>query len=456
MQRTAQKRSFLNKLREMTDVGGKATEKYFNPEFKEVMDQLREVDDGVRAIAAGEQVGEASAPSDAVSLKDLLKSVKSNLNRREYMKAVADLGRFHKKVFDIVHLLSLFKSNVDKVHEKFLFQDLDEDSKKHLQSFKDRWPGKAASFSPYFIKEANILDFFTNIATERGRALASWEKRYPNKVKKLKNDSNLILTGSEKLLGVILSGLKDMAKARSVRNPDNWIVGADKISNAFRIYDEGNNGFKKFYQDNVKDFLEKQEFMSPTKVDVTDKPQDLGQKNIEMRPNQNKGITDSDFDQTQTLEMKNKVPSYQSPAVPRIPAAPRIPVAPGASPMQHDVTTTIQNPNHTIENPKEAVDPRTGQIVDLNSNPYLTTTIQNPVQEPLEVIDPLTGEITTVTSGLKIKNKVHRKFMNSLESLAGESPTLMAAHISRYAKSIWSSDPETALKLFKIAKSIKG
>src|SRR6266403_1952266 len=101
MQKAAQKRSLLNKLREMTNVGGIASEKVFHPEFQQLMDKLRnETDDPIRAIVSGEQIGEASPPDDGIGLKDLLKSARSNVNRREYMKAVADLGRFHKKMND--------------------------------------------------------------------------------------------------------------------------------------------------------------------------------------------------------------------------------------------------------------------------------------------------------------------------------------------------------------------
>src|SRR6185436_11240322 len=191
MQKTAQKRSLLNKLREMTNVSGIAAEKFFNPEFEDVMNRLRdETDDPVRAIVTGQQIGEAEAPGDGLSLKSLLSSAKSNLNRREYMKSVADLGRFHKKMHDVVKILSGFRATLDSVHEKFLFKDLDDESKEHLHDLHNRFAPKAASRNQeYFLKQANILDFFANIGTERGRALSAWEKRYPKQVAQLKKSS---------------------------------------------------------------------------------------------------------------------------------------------------------------------------------------------------------------------------------------------------------------------------
>ena len=104
MEKTAQKRSLLNKLRENVDIGGIAAEKvpFLNPGFQEVMEKLRQADDQARSIALGEAVGDNGImPEDPVSLKDLLKESESALNRREYMKAAAFLSRFHNKVIDI-------------------------------------------------------------------------------------------------------------------------------------------------------------------------------------------------------------------------------------------------------------------------------------------------------------------------------------------------------------------
>jgi hypothetical protein len=266
MQKTAQRRGILNKLREKTNLGGIAAENFFTPEFRELMDQLRDgTDDPVRAILSGTQIGNASPPDDAISLKDLLKDTKSAINRREYMKAVANLGRFHKKLFEATKILSGFKTNVDGIHEKFLFEGLDDDSKKHLHDLKGRIGTKAASTDQkYFIKEANIMDFFANIGTERGRALAAWEKRYPKQVGKLKNDTISMLKRSESLMTNVLSILKDMATARATRNVDKYLLGADKIVKLYSSYDIG---FKEYYNANVKGFLEKQNLISDTPVE---------------------------------------------------------------------------------------------------------------------------------------------------------------------------------------------
>lgn len=419
MQRTAQKRSLLNKLREMTNISGIAAEKTFNPEFQELMDNLRDkTDDPVRAIVSGQQIGMAPAPDDAASLKDLLKSVKSNINRREYMRAVADLGRFHKKMYDVITILSSFKVNVDKIHEKFLFEGLDEESRRHLRELKSR---VARVNNKNLIKNANMLeDFFANFATKRGKALAAWEKRYPKQTSKLKYDTQNLLKSSERLLSITLSSLKEMATARATRNPDNYLRSADKIIKAYQSYDEV---FKKYYSENIKGFLEKQDLIvdvdknimpetSKPTVDVTPKGEPVIIPNI-------KSITPT------SIPPLPPVPQYSKDAPYSITHPGQIP-PPVAIPQFKEPLPVIAPPPLPTEPGFE----------------FKTDKDQPPVaQKKLPMRPP--------------QKKSHKNFIESLESMAGESVILLSAHISRYAKSILSSDPETSIKLFKLAKSIK-
>ncbi len=414
MQKTSQKRNILNKLREMTDLPGAASEKYFDPEFKQILDQLRDADDKARSEATGEAIGIHGAPEDPISLKDLLKSAKSNLNRREYMKAISDLGRFHKKMFDLTQALSTFKVNIDKVHERFLFQDMDDDTSKQLSSLRGRW--KSATYqNSYFIKEANILDFFTNIATERGRALAGWEKRYPNKIKKLKTETISLLSLSERLLARVLSTFKDMAKARAARNVDLYINNVEKLISLFKSYDAGQGGFKQYYESNVKDFLEKREAEENTKLELArlEKEKSLAEEE-KLKQEQNKGLQ-------QALDIeKQKSDPY---AVPPIQEQPK----------QKIKLTNPIGPPPLPEQPK----PNT---YDYTNAGYT------------QKLDLTSGKMVWINDkGEKI---AHNKFINSLESLAGESVILIKSHIKRYAKSIWQNDPESSVKLFKIANAI--
>ena len=436
----------------MTNVSGIAAEKFFNPEFEDVMNRLRdETDDPVRAIVTGQQIGEAEAPGDGLSLKSLLSSAKSNLNRREYMKSVADLGRFHKKMHDVVKILSGFRSTLDSVHEKFLFKDLDDESKEHLHDLRNRFAPKAASYNqPYFLKQANILDFFANIGTERGRALGAWEKRYPKQVAALKKSSASMLTQSERLLSIVLSVLKEMASARSVRNPDKYIAAAAKIIKAYDNYD---SSFKNYYNTTVKPFENVINGFAPKKVDVSEKPAELGNQEV------GKKSEDGDI-----------------PTLPRIPEA-KLPQ--GLSPQSGlgnspSVSFPLVNqvPSSTVDLAPEEI-----QTLPPSAPPSLTQRVRDTEVSPVgnagdtepspsinntEISPPPSSR--PATSNFKADQiaremwgtSAHRNFYNTLSKMSGESPAVLALFIKKYATGIQKSDPAAAVQLLNVAKSIKG
>ena len=444
MQKTAQKRSLLNKLREMTNVSGIAAEKFFNPEFEDVMNRLRnETDDPVRAIVTGEKIGEADAPGDGMSLKSLLSSAKSNVNRREYMRAVSDLGRFHKKMYDVVRILSGFKANLEEVHEKFLFKDLDDESKQHLHDLKSRFSTQANTLQPYFIKQANILDFFANIGTERGRALASWEKRYPKQVGKLKKDTASLLSQSEKLLSTVISVLKEMASARAVRNPDKYIAASTKIIKAYDNYDKG---FKTYYADNVKGFLEKQQLISPPKVDTTSKPAELGKQEVDVAPKE----APKDLPKVPSLAPPSGKPSPESVAD-TIPAGPPS----GMSGPSSIPIPLVMKKNDTLP---PSMSPTSPPSMSPTQPPSMSPTQPSPPPD-MSSSPPSGGRMSPeemrAFEAQHLGAGAHKKFYETLEKMSGESPAILSMFIKRYAKSVESTHPTTALKLFKVARSIQ-
>lgn len=398
MQKLAQKRSILNRLREKTNIGGIAAEKFFNPEFERVMDSLRSADNKIRSVASGTDIEGETSGEDSVSLKDLLKSAKSNVNRREYMTALAFLGRFHKKVENIAKFIEQLKFDVDKVHHDFLFKDLDDDQKKYLQEMK----GRFAAAQPALVAEGSILDFLSNIGTERGRALAAWEKRYPKQVKQIKKDITNIYGKSESLLAHILSSLKSMASARATRKIDDYMEGANRIVSHYNNYDRQ---FKDYYSGELRSFLSKQEILNPTKP-VADSSE-LGKQEI----------------------APEKAPST-------------IPVS------NEDLETAPAPSNLTPEQVAESLKaPKVPNIIVPEEAP---ATIPAPPPEDVE------EEETNVEKHPEIPPAAaHRRFFDSLTAFADESPQFLVAHISRYARSIQASDPETAIQLFNVVKSIK-
>lgn len=441
MEKTAQKRSILNRLREMSNVSGKAAEKFFNPEFQKVMESLREKDDMIRSIVTGETIGEADPGFDPISLKDLLKSIKSDLNTREYMSAVYHLGRFHKKLYEVINVIDKLEGDVDRVHHEFLFKELGDDKQKYIKEDLNK---RFANQNTYFIKEANIMDFFKNVGTKRGRALAAWEKRYPNQVGKLKKETATMLQKSDALFGTILSALKEMATARAIRNVDNYISAANKIKKTYKGYDQL---FKEYYIGNVKGFLEKADFMkqdpqtAPGVVDTTQKPEQLGNQPIDMI----KSPSGFEVDTTNApsgLQLDySKMPPNATPQLSLpvsgdgisnkemavFPSTPAIPPAPITSP-DLDMKTKME---------------------EVKQHPPSATTVQT--KNP---INPLTGKPLPIKPPGK-QTIAHMQFFNMLQSLSNESPILLASYISKYAKSIESKDPIISRQLLKIVNSIK-
>lgn len=427
MQKMAQKRSIINKLREMTNVSGAAAEKFFNPQFQEVMDNLRSIDANIRSIATGQAIEGAdpdpSGMGDTRSLKDLLKSAKSNFNRREYMTAVAELGRFHKKFADIVKQIANLNDKVNEVHHQFLFKDLDDEHKKQLHDLKNRW----ASQQNNLIKEANVMDFFYNIGTKRGRALAFYEKRYPKEIGKLKKDTANLLAKSESVLSNFLTSLKEMATARATRNVDTYMRAASKVSS---VYDNYNNLFKDYYNSNVKGFLDK--ISMPT-----EKVEEKGLGKTEI-PVTSKNIPDLDLPEKQIENEPIDLVNPKIPGPPRVPSnlGPPVPITPPP-----DTEPNLIPPN-------------------MESNPSLGHTMVgvapqgNPPRQTLTGISEHDNDDNESSRATLPQVSSHKSFFKSLTSLSQENPVILASYIKKYAQSIQGSDPIMAIKLLQVVKSI--
>src|SRR6185295_3187703 len=104
MDKIAQKMKWTTRKREKWSPTGEL-EEFFKPEFKEVMASLRKGDDTIRSIVAGEQLGDGDPGKDPIAMKALLKSGRSNLNRREYMRCLSDISRFHSKLREMAKTL---------------------------------------------------------------------------------------------------------------------------------------------------------------------------------------------------------------------------------------------------------------------------------------------------------------------------------------------------------------
>lgn len=406
MNKIAQRRSILNQLREKINMPGSYLEGFFKPELDRVMTSLKNLDDRIRSVLTGKQIGNAPAPLDGMGVKDLLKSSRTNFNRREYMAGVADLGRFHKKMFDISKDIGQFFIDVNKIHNKFLFEGLPEGYDEHLKSLKEHMSKKSEASPEYFIKEAGIMDFFYNIGTKRGRSLAAWEKKYPQETKDLREGGEKILNDAQKLLENSIAYLKQMATARALRKPDQYMEIANKMKSDFDKFDIL---FRGYYEKSIVKWL---------KINEAIKAEEARSAPTDTAAGFGKG------------EESGKIELGNEPAPLAVPPSASVP-PPAVPPMGSGFM---------------GVTP--AQPVPANVPPMPGGT-QAPPQPQTETEEeaPDTQRTPMVTS--------HQRFYESLEAMGQEDPAILAKYISKYAASIQKSDPEVAINLLLLVQQIK-
>lgn len=485
MDKFAQRRSILNKLHESLDPS-KLTEKLFNPQFSAVMEQLRKDDDNIRSIVGGTSIGDGDPGEQHIALKSLVKSMRSNLNRREYMTAVVDLSKFHTKLVEILNIIDKIEYNVNQVHNDFLFKDLDDEKKTHLENLKKRFAAIDSAHKSELVKQAGVRDFLHNYFTDRGRALGAWEKRYPKQTKQLKADSDRLQKMAEGLNNFIISLLKDMAKSRASRNVDAYLSSANKMKEKIKTFEDA---FKSYYQKNIKGFLEKanllppevKEEMEPEGTKTLRSPAEpiAGAPNTEVMPTQtmspktdnvgplpgafdtgprteNVGPLPGVFDRAPSERMGPPTPSPMSDRVgPPTPAPRTGPYTPAV------VTPTIRSPYKP-----ETIAPPTPTMPPHQTDRDLHTFRGVPASFPNTEVDPATmlgvapqAHFPTMKSDQLAQQfgwaNAHSNFYAALEALGNESPLILKAYISKYAKKISASDPETSIQLLMVAKSIE-
>jgi hypothetical protein len=406
MDKMAQRRGIFNQLREKANMPGKYLEGFFRPELDRVMKSLTNLDDRIRADLSGEKIGEAAAPEDKVSAKDLVKRARTNFNRREYVAGIVDLGHFHKKMADVAKSILEFETiDLDSIHTKFLFNGLPKDYENKLQTFREYMAGKTASsnVSDELIKEAGIMDFFANIATKRGRSLMAWEKKYPKKTKALREGGMQLVEVAQDLLDNTLTNLKEMATARATRRPDAYVEVAKRIVADYNKFDKGPKGFSSYYTTVLVPFLKTKDEIEAKEKAATEKQ--LAEENKQKQEN----------------NVFNQEPAQ--PAAPQVSA----PIGPPAG-----VGTS---------SPPFAPQPQQAWPFGEQNKP---TTPQP--KELKEEIDPLTGEV----------RRAHQNFYQSLQSMSQEDPRILASYIAKYASSIQNNDLETSIKLMSLVKNIRG
>lgn len=382
-------------------------DKFFKPEMERVMAALRAVDDKIRAELSGKTIN-GQTPDIESSAKDILKDARRNFARREYMTGVADLGMFHKKMALVAAEISKWEVDVNRIHHRFLFQGVNEDK---IKGLREHMESKKAEEINELIKQAGMFDFFYNLMSTRGRGLAAYEKKYPKQTKDLREGGAKLLDAADALLNNTISLLKEMATARATRRPDDYMDAANKIVAEYNKFDGGDKGFRNYYQKAVLPFME-----------IKDKME-------EKLKNEKPESVPVDYKAPQKMELGYQVPK-ETPA----PSAPTTTptVAPsGAQPMGTWMTVPV---------PGMTPAPKQEDVITVN-----------PEDPDVELVSPQPGDKTD-----KSPPPTHSSFYSILNKMSGEDPLIISSYISKYARSIQGSDPETAIKLFTIAKSLRG
>lgn len=416
-------RGFFNELREKMNMPGSYLDKFFKPELERIMGALRGVDDKIRAELTGKQIGD-SAPTIEKAAKDILKDARRNFARREYMTGIADLGLFHKKMAEITKEISKWEVDVNRIHHRFLFQGVDEDRIKGLREHMES--KKAQERYERLVKEAGIMDFFYNLVSPRGRGLAAYEKKYPKITKDLRDGGAKLLDSADTLLANTISLLKDMATARATRRPDDYMDAANKIVAEYNKFDAGDKGFRSYYQNAVLPFMKiKDDVEAKLK---TEKPE--------------------------AVPVSKPAPAkmelgYEVEAPPGAPA-PAAPSAPGGTPASvPDLNLPAQRTQPMAAQPPGASPP-------FAPAPQDDTITVNPEDSDVQIISPEPGAATQPSGPPSGMKRSHTNFFTALEKMGNEDPRVVSGFISKYAKSIQGTDPETAITLFSIAKRMKG
>lgn len=450
MDKFAQRRGKLQQFNENLNplnLPGKIMEAY-SPELQALMEVLRETDDNIREIADPE--GDKSN-----TLKDLLKVAKTNFNRREYMTTIAFLGKFHDKLELIDKEISKLQNSVDAKHYEFLFGDIDPSHIDYLTN------GLGEKFNKYLKtptgllttatidKEAGVTDWWHNITSDRGKALSAWEKRFPQYVKDLKNQTNLMINKSESLLNFLLTSLKVMNSFRNGRKLEDYIKVAKKLQEKFKGY---NVAFLQFYNKYVKELIKYQKSESAMRQIMS--PEEAAQKmtkplfDVMVPPSNDNSETLTDTSTTVPLQRLRDMPPEKG--------------APGVTPDSQLPTLSRPAPAPVSSGPFPFPTP----LPRPSSHPSITNVDSVMNIDSKDVGSPtLMGPDSTLLSPGVQKNKLppssgtidHTPFLQSLAIMKDNHPMVVAKELIRYAKEIEVHDVEMSRRLLNIAqRALKG
>jgi len=504
METFAQKRSRLNKLREIVNKPVGALKKLFDPEFEPLWEKMGEVDEKIR--------------EEAENLKEYVKVAKTNFNRREYMTTIRFLGSFHDQIEKIDKQLADLLTSVDVKHHEFLFGELAPEDLKYLtEHLGPKFERKVPTQKRAFIeKEAGITDWWHNISTDRGRQLAAYEKRFSKDAKELKRQTGILINKSEQLYNLVIVTFKQFGVYYATRKVEEYLKLAEKLRQKFRAY---TTAFDSYYNTYVKKYIEIQRAMQslPDAQNPIEEIKDVPEaktpvEEIKDAPKANapaslenvtpEGELPSFSPQAPSAVISDIPPTLPSehPQFPKpISSVPKdteedtpeaflvkkkqVPFRPSEGPSSSAITVpaptlsiptvpvpgaaktpggTMMSPGvpsrHTVPYKSPEVSP---EKVDL-TNPVLPKPPKSPVirydepteQEANKYIQFKPDQSTIETKRPVGKVKSHKEFLDHLTKLSSESPFVVATYIIKYARHIKEADLEMSEKLTQIAQNI--
>lgn len=247
MDKIAQERGLLNKLREKADISGRILES-LNSEFAAMMDKLRSTDERIR--------------SHAQNVKGNVRAAKSLVARRDYLSAATNISAFHEKCRIISAELQKFINSVDLKHYKFLLDQFDDEQKQQLFGYNPEQEIKLEDEETAFVDDAvleknaawfnstdPLADLASNLTSSRSQAMRALEKRFSiSFLKDLKSNTNVMVIKSQHFLQALLTIFKRLATALAKRNINEYIQAAKIFISKFAVYHQL---FVKYYEKSI-------------------------------------------------------------------------------------------------------------------------------------------------------------------------------------------------------------
>lgn len=441
MYKIAQRRSFLNKVRESVNFSGKIFES-FSDRFQELMDQLRASDNAAREIALGK------GDTDGRNLKEIIKAARKSYNGSDYVGSAAELNIFHDNLIKIITNFKNVRDLAQVEHDKFLKETIVNDNDK-IQNLKKKFEitpaaplssSKSAMFETKveILKMAGLFSYFSkkNISTR------FWDKTYPKQMAKLKTDTSNLLDKSNKLLEDLKETFSELAEHRAKRKIESYVTQVNKFINKYDRYDAD---FKKYYNDNIKDFLARITAADVEKLNknpdvapsIAIKPPVVPAKakslSIEQNPiDLSEHSEEKPFVEQDTVLTSTHLPASPSAASTRAEFYPlnpnsKAPALPIKTPMELSKEESVKD---TEKSPSPLFDE---EAIDTDKMPVVPPTIRSAAMK-----------------------KSYVSFIKSLDSFANEHESITASYILKHAKIFAKESPEVANHLISIAKQLIG